>query len=217
MIEYLVSGILFGLSAGFGPGPLMTLVISESFRGGTREGIKVALAPLLTDPPIVLVTVVLVGQISGFDTALAVISICGAVVVVGMGVETIRARVPETFTGQTHGRALMRGALVNALNPHPYLFWIVVGGPIVHRAQAETGAAGVIAFVAGMYTCLVGGKMTVSFIVGRSRRFISQRVYRFVMVSLGILLLVFAVTLLFKGFRILGWFGAGVAWVTDLP
>ncbi|MCH7549858.1 MAG: LysE family translocator [Candidatus Krumholzibacteriota bacterium] len=206
MIEYLVSGTLFGLAAGFGPGPLMTLVISESLQGGTRAGMKVALAPLVTDPAIVLVTLVLVGRISGFDTVLAVISICGAAVVLALGVETIRARVPEVRSRETHGHALKRGALVNALNPHPYLFWIVVGAPTVYRADAESGVAGVIAFVVGMYVCLVGGKMAVSFIVGRSRRFISRRVYRFIMVTLGLLLLIFAVTLLFEGLRGMGWF-----------
>lgn len=57
MIGFLLSGILLGLSGGLAPGPLLTLVASETLRHGARAGVRVALAPLLTDLPIVLATV----------------------------------------------------------------------------------------------------------------------------------------------------------------
>ncbi|MFZ0611777.1 MAG: LysE family translocator, partial [Desulfobacterales bacterium] len=56
---YLVTGIILGLSGGLTPGPLLTLVITETLKHGFREGAKVSLAPLLTDLPIVAAAVVL--------------------------------------------------------------------------------------------------------------------------------------------------------------
>ncbi|UCD33501.1 MAG: hypothetical protein JSV38_06465 [Desulfobacterales bacterium] len=47
-------GVMFGLSAGFAPGPLLTLVITQTLRHGIKEGILTASAPVLTDAPIIL-------------------------------------------------------------------------------------------------------------------------------------------------------------------
>ena len=57
------TGLLFGASAGLAPGPLLALVVAESVRGGTGCGIRVAAAPLLTDTPIVIGSVLLVGAL----------------------------------------------------------------------------------------------------------------------------------------------------------
>ena len=68
-ISFLASGVVFGLSAGLSPGPLLTLVISETLKHGTRSGIKVALAPLITDTPIVMLAITVVSQVSDLHLA----------------------------------------------------------------------------------------------------------------------------------------------------
>jgi threonine/homoserine/homoserine lactone efflux protein len=45
MFEFLGTGTLLGLAAGFAPGPLLVLVISETLKHNIKEGIKVSLAP----------------------------------------------------------------------------------------------------------------------------------------------------------------------------
>jgi len=215
MLEYLVSGALFGLAGGFGPGPLMTLVITETLQNGSREGFKVAVAPLITDGPIMVVTLLLMDRLADAGMILGIVSLVGAVVVFRMGIDTARAAAPSLTAGEAPRHALVRGAIVNALNPHPYVFWIAVGAPTVLRARSDTGSLGAIAFVAGMYVCLVGGKMAVSVAVGQSRRFIRARVYRAMMITLGVLLCGFALLLLRDGLRLLGWIGGGG--ISDLP
>jgi threonine/homoserine/homoserine lactone efflux protein len=56
MIEFLSAGTLLGLAAGFAPGPLLVLVISETLRHNIKAGIKVSIAPLITDVPIILIS-----------------------------------------------------------------------------------------------------------------------------------------------------------------
>lgn len=57
MIELLIAGMTLGLYAGFSPGPLLILVISQTLKHGYKEGVKVAFAPIITDVPIILITV----------------------------------------------------------------------------------------------------------------------------------------------------------------
>ena len=63
MLEFLSSGILLGLAAGFAPGPLLVLVISETMRHGIRAGLKVSIAPLITDVPIILVSLIVLNRL----------------------------------------------------------------------------------------------------------------------------------------------------------
>lgn len=70
-------GTVLGLSAGFAPGPLLTLVISETLQHGIKSGIKVALAPIITDLPIVLITLYVLSKLTHFHGILGGISIIG--------------------------------------------------------------------------------------------------------------------------------------------
>src|SRR5512137_1069013 len=92
MTSYLTIGIILGLSAGFTPGPLMTLVISETMRHGVGAGIRVSLAPIVTDLPIILLTFLILERLSSFHHILGIISIAGGFFLLFLGYEGIRAK-----------------------------------------------------------------------------------------------------------------------------
>jgi threonine/homoserine/homoserine lactone efflux protein len=204
VLESLATGVVLGLAAGFAPGPLLALVLAQSIRFGTREGLKVAAAPLITDVPIViLATVLVVAAAEAAGGLLGAISLAGAVFVTYLGIESIRATGVQAGRPDEAPRSWARGALVNALSPHPYIFWVAVGAPVLIRAWAD-GPLAAAAFLAGFYACLVGAKMLVAVIAGRSGGRIRGRGYRAVMVALGVLLLFFALRLAVEGLRLLG-------------
>ncbi len=62
-LSSLAAGTVFGLSAGFAPGPLLTLVITQTLRHDIREGVKVAMAPLITDLPIILLSLLVLSRL----------------------------------------------------------------------------------------------------------------------------------------------------------
>ena len=74
-------GIVLGLSAGLSPGPLLALVIAQTLKHGVGEGMKVALAPLITDLPIVLAATFLLKQLSNTQSVLGFISLIGGLFV----------------------------------------------------------------------------------------------------------------------------------------
>jgi threonine/homoserine/homoserine lactone efflux protein len=202
--EYLAMGAVLGLAAGLSPGPLLALVLAQSIRFGTREGLKVAAAPLLTDLPIVVLATALVAVAAGTASwILGAISLGGAVFVAYLGIESIRTTGVQAGRPDEAPRSWARGALVNALSPHPYLFWVAVGAPTLILAWGA-GPLAAVAFLAGFYACLVGSKMLLAVIAGRSGGRLRGGAYRAVMVVLGALLLLFAVRLAVEGLRLLG-------------
>lgn len=201
--SFLITGLLLGLSAGFAPGPLLTLVISETLRHGVRAGVLVALAPVVTDLPIIVITLTLLTMVADQQWVLGVLSLCGALVVAAMAVDVLRAAPSADETPSAAPRSLLKGVLANALSPHPYLFWIGVGGPLLFKAS-RVGTATAALFVAGFYVTLVGAKVVLAIVTGRSRAFIDGDVYRFVLRLLGGLLLVLALVLVRDGLRLIG-------------
>ena len=90
MLSTLLVGTMFGLSAGFAPGPLMTLVITQTLKHNPVEGLRVAVAPILTDIPIILISYFILIKISALGPAIGLISVAGGVYVVYLSYETIR-------------------------------------------------------------------------------------------------------------------------------
>jgi threonine/homoserine/homoserine lactone efflux protein len=203
MIYYLVMGSLLGLSAGMAPGPLLALVVSETLAHDIRAGIRVALAPLVSDLPIVLLTLFLLSKLSGFQSVLGGISLVGGGVIFYMGVQGIRTSGVALDMDDKAPRSLGKGVMVNLLSPHPYLFWITVGAPTMGRAlEVNIGAA--IFFVASFYLLLVGSKVGLAVLVGRYKAFLKGRVYVVTMKCLGGVLCGLALLLFKDGLGLLG-------------
>lgn len=204
MTAFLGAGIVLGLSAGFSPGPLFALVLSQTLRHGVREGIKVAASPLITDLPIILVCTFVLSRLAGYEGLLGAVSLAGAAVVAHMAYGTFRAKRREAVPAQAEPKSLLKGALVNALSPHPYLFWLTVGAPMILKGWKAHPAAAVL-FVLGFTGCLVGAKVVLAVLAGRSSRLLGGKRYEYVMRALGLLLLLFAGFLLRDGLRLSGW------------
>ena len=120
----------------------------------------------------------------------------------GRGLPGTPGAAPPAGTGPP--RSLLKGVLANALNPHPYLFWITVGAPLMLKAL-NLGVPALIAFLGAFYACLLGAKILLAFLVGRSRRFLAGRVYLYTLRGLGLLLGGLALFLFRDGLKLLGW------------
>lgn len=200
---YLTIGAVLGLSAGFAPGPLLALVISETLRHGIRSGVKVALAPVVTDLPIIVLTLFVLSKLSHFHGILGLISIAGGFFILSMGYESLRTAGFDLQIRETGAKSLRKGILTNALSPHPYLFWISVGGPTMTKAL-DTGLLAPAAFIAGFYACLVGSKIVLAVLVGKSRSFFRGRAYVWTMRLLGVALVALALLLFHDGLELIG-------------
>jgi len=104
MMHFLGIGIMLGLSAGLSPGPLLMLIISETLRHGVRSGVKVALAPIITDLPIILITLFILVKVAGYHYLLGIISLAGGMFVLFMGYASIRTQL--STSGRLQSRQL---------------------------------------------------------------------------------------------------------------
>ena len=203
MMYFLSVGAVLGLSSGLSPGPLLALVISETLRHGVKSGVKVALAPIITDLPIIILTLLVLSKLSGFPGILGGISLAGGIFVLTLGWDCMRTKGIETGMREAAPNSLAKGVLVNALSPHPYLFWLSVGAPTMAKAiNHDTGA--LPAFILGFYASLVGSKILAAMLIGRSKSLLTGNAYIYTMRFLGLALCALAFALFYDGLRLFG-------------
>lgn len=163
-MDTLALGLSLGLGAGLAPGPLLVLVVRTTLERGFATGARIAAAPLVSDAPIVVLCVLVLRELP--EDALAGLSLAGALFVGWLAWDALRAGPAEPGAD---GADLRRAVLVNALSPHPWLFWTTVGGPLLVDAGNRSVPLAA-AFLGSFYATLVGAKVAVAALVEGSRR-----------------------------------------------
>ena len=170
-MNYVLVGFGLGLGAALAPGPLLALVVTTSLARGFYAGLRVALSPLVTDSIMIAVSVLLVRELPA--RAAGVLGVVGGLYVVWLGVEALREE-PVAMEAADGPDPLRRGALINLLSPHPWLFWLTVGGSVVVAAWSEAPAYAVV-FVVSFFTVMIGTKAVIAAVVASSRRALTER------------------------------------------
>lgn len=204
MFTFLATGTLLGLSAGFSPGPLFILVLSETLRHRVGAGIRAALAPLITDIPIVLLALYAYSHLSEFQSVLGFVSLAGSGFVAYLGYTSLATKGVDLTVSDAAPRSLQKGVLVNFLSPHPYLFWFTVGAQTTFKAAAVGWLAPTL-FLVSFYVCLVGAKVILAIVAGKTRDFLQGKTYINTMRVLGGFLIFFALLLFRDALNLLGW------------
>jgi len=200
-LQAVLSGAALGLTAGISPGPILALVVLESLAHGWRAGAKVALAPLLTDLPIIAAVWLALRHVAGQAAPLAALSVAGGLYLVSLGWDCLRG--PDMAAGPAIPGTLRKAIVANFLNPHPYLFWLLVGVPMLARLATD-GPAPAVLYLVSFYASIVGAKMAVAWLVARCGPVLGSRGHRALMAGLGLSLWVFAGLLVREGARLAG-------------
>jgi threonine/homoserine/homoserine lactone efflux protein len=202
MIELLIAGITLGLYAGFSPGPLLVLVISQTLKHGYKEGVRVAFAPIISDIPIIIICLLFLSLISGYTLILGIISIIGGLYLLYLAYESFKTKSLTENINLEKPKSLRKGVMLNLLNPAPYLFWITIGGPIIIPAYVES-ALSPLWFIIGFYVLLVGSKIALAYATGKSSDFLTGKTYIYIMRILGVVLIIFALYFFNQGVQLL--------------
>ncbi|NWG35811.1 MAG: LysE family transporter [Chloroflexi bacterium] len=170
MWAYILQSIGVGFAAAVQPGPFQTYLIAQSLTRGWRKAIPAALAPLVSDPPIIALCLWALSQVPAWFERLLYFAGGGFVIYLAAGAyrawKNFKAEVSAVEAEA--GGSVWRAALVNALSPGPYLFWSLVTGPILMRGWRETPMHG-IGFLAGFYVTFLASLAAIVLVFGLAR------------------------------------------------
>jgi threonine/homoserine/homoserine lactone efflux protein len=172
MLGYLIPGITYGFAAAVTPGPLSTYLISQALNNGWRRTLPAAFAPLVSDGPIALLVLLALSQVPALF--IQYLRLLGGAFVLYLAFGAFIAwrsfdaeKTLQVHSNQSH---LLKAALVNWLNPNPYLGWSLVLGPSLLNGWHETPAYG-IALVAGFYGAMIASLIAIIRLSAAARAF----------------------------------------------
>jgi threonine/homoserine/homoserine lactone efflux protein len=199
MSEYILSALIFGLTAGLQPGPLTILVVQQTLERGLMSGIKVSFAPVITDGPIIFAVVMVLSQFKDISLFLGLLSLVGGLYLLVLCMQILRTKVLSFSASNGSNSSLLTAIKVNFLSPNPYLFWFTVGGTFIARGTTNEAITFVVVFLGS----LVLSKMVIALLAFNFREILGGVGYLWVMRTLGLALGVFAILFLVKSYELL--------------
>ena len=156
MLTYLILGTSYAFAAAVEPGPLQTYLISQTLSHGWRRTLPAAFSPLISDGPVIVLVLLVLSRIPVWLAQ--GLRLAGGVFVLYLAWGAVKAwrryDAQDTPPAPSKRQSLLRAALVNVLNPNPYISWSLVLGPLLLKAWRETPAHGV-ALLAAFYGTMV--------------------------------------------------------------
>ncbi len=166
-----MEGIGYGITAASQPGPFQTYLISQTLTHGWKRTLPAALAPLISDGPIILLCLWVLSQVPAWMQRGLYIAGGGFILYLAYGTykswKDFNVAIPIAETGTQ--QSVLKAAMMNALNPHPYIFWTLVTGPILLKGWRESPAYG-LGFLAGFYITMIASLAAIIFIFGFAQR-----------------------------------------------
>ncbi len=202
LLLVLVKGASFGFSAALMPGPFQTFLFSQTLKNGWRRTLPAALAPLLSDGPIIVLVLLVLTQVPPWF--ISVLRLAGGLFIIYLAWGAWQAfrQAGESFAEPDMAQqGLWQAVLMNVLSPGPYLFWGVLLGPLLIALWRDWPASGA-ALVLGFYVAMVGTCLLLVLLFGLARRS-GPRVVRALLGAAALLLLLFGLAQLASGLAVL--------------
>lgn len=189
----------FGVAIGavISPGPVSAAVVAEGVRRGIRVGPLISTGHALAE--LVMVGVLALGgsQAAKYPVLAVAISLVGGAVLLWMGGtliwRTARDRPTLPRSGDPSrlaaGRSLVGlGLVTTVVNPFWYIWWVGTGGAYVMMTQQQ-GAFSLLAFYVGHISADYAWNTFLASAAGSGRRWLSDGVYRGLLIVCGVFLL----------------------------
>jgi threonine/homoserine/homoserine lactone efflux protein len=200
-----------GVAAVISPGPILTTIVSQTPRRGWPVGPLVATGHSLLELLIVLLITLGLGTVMAHTSVQIAIALLGALLLAWMGGSMIwsvwrgKLHLPsrnETLEPMSWGQLIGLGVLATISNPFWYAWWLTVAAG--YLAQAHTlGLAAVLVFYLGHVCADYVWDTTLSVVVGGGRRWMTDGVYRGLILVCGAFFLYLGWVFLAQGIRAL--------------
>jgi threonine/homoserine/homoserine lactone efflux protein len=156
MLPHVILGATYGFAAAVQPGPFQAYLVSSTLSHGLRRTLPAVLAPLLSDVPIISLVLLVLTQVP--PTVLNALRLAGGAFLLYLAGGAFAAfRAYESPTAGSSAQAaqtLVKAAVVNLLNPNPYISWSLVLGPLLLQAWRAAPASG-LALLASFYLAMM--------------------------------------------------------------
>lgn len=204
--DLFLKGILLGMSLSILVGPILIAIVQTSIEQGQKAGLTVAAGIWFSD--ILFISSVYFGIASiqkitewqGFELTMG---IAGGIVLMLFGLGTIFAKPPSNDTWEAGGlkqdatwKLLLKGFLINTINPFTFFFWISVTSTIVVNGELNHLNAGL--FYGGLFSTVVAADSLKAIFADKIRSKLTPKNILLMRRIAGVMLVIFGIILIIR-------------------
>jgi threonine/homoserine/homoserine lactone efflux protein len=205
-----ITSFVVALSGALMPGPLLSVTISESAKKGAWVGPLLIVGHGILELAFVGIILWGLGELLQKDIVLSGIAFFGSVILLWMGFTMIQGAKTLTLEGELKKtedkkityfltNPIAAGIIVSLSNPYWTIWWLTIGLAYVFMS-IKFGILGLAVFFVGHILADFVWYTIVSTSVSYGKRFLSDRVYRGIIVFCGFFLLSFSIYFFWTGF-----------------
>lgn len=169
MLTYVVLGAGYGFAAAVQPGQFQAYLLSHTMTHGWRRTIPVVFAPILSDIPVVSLVLFVLSRVPpAFVHALQVAGGLFLLYLAFGALSAARSYEQAAAEPTAAHRTILKAALVNLLNPNPYLAWALILGPLLLEAWRRAPSTG-IGLIVSFYGTMVLATLGIVLLLGAAR------------------------------------------------
>jgi threonine/homoserine/homoserine lactone efflux protein len=184
-----------GLSGAVMPGPLLTVTINESYRRGFIAAPLLVAGHAVLEGALIILLVLGLDRVVGNDIFFGVVGVAGGAFLfwmgLGMAIDVRDGKLHLDLHGQPRTRSgpFLAGFTFSLSNPYWFLWWATFGLSWLLRSM-ELGVVGVLSFYTGHILADLLWYFLVAFLVVTGKRFLSDRVYNYLILACGVFLVI---------------------------
>lgn len=204
-----ISAFLIGFSGAMMPGPMLGITIDGSLRKGYITGPLVVLGHGILELALVIVMALGLREFFSNPIVSGYIGLFGGVFLAWMGYGMIKSSINKSVSLRNQGirsegerNLILAGALVSATNPYFILWWASTGMESIRQSYAF-GLTGVLLFFIGHILSDFTWYSAVSGTFSKGKRLISDTIYRWLILLLGVFIFGFSIYFIISGWRML--------------
>jgi len=198
--EPILSGMTFGLVLAIMLGPVFFALLQTSLHESFKAGVHLAFGVLLSDATLITVCYTFASLIRMIDNHHTAMSIIGGILLISFGIYNFFHRIKEKEVDDNkktvHAHFVLKGFLLNILNPAVLFFWLGVVGLVSVKENYTT--AHEITFFGSTLLTVFSTDIVKAYVAQRIKVILKPNTMLWVNRITGIILIGFGINMLFR-------------------
>ena len=190
-------GVGIGFQGSVSPGPLQTLLISETLSNGVRSSWRAAFAPVMSDP--IALTIALAFVMSFPNWMIALIAFAGAAILCGIAWSELKTKAEDFEFQKKPRRSLSQIWAVNITNPNLWIYSFTVNALLIRQFWEKGGLLLPVAYLLTFFVTIVSCNLATVGIVGALKQVFNPKALVVVNRILGCALFFLAIRFVYLG------------------
>jgi len=198
--EPILSGITFGLLLAVMLGPVFFALLQTSLHEGFKAGAYLAFGVFLSDTAVLSLCYFFASFVRVMDSHHTMTAWVGGILFIGFGVynffHRIKLKEVDDNKKTVHAHFVLKGFLLNILNPAVLLFWLGVVGLVSVKKGYTTVHE--ISFFSSVLFTILGTDLLKSFVSHRIKNILKPNIMLWMNRIIGIILIGFGLNMIFE-------------------